>query len=295
MRALARTVVAAGSALMVGAWVVGATPAHAGRPEPGNNGTVKIAPHGDVDAIPNNTPHEGCVFQVEWFGFDQGADVLSTVTFAEQPPTTGVEMTVAGPPTVFVGADEAAGAGDDGFDGVAVYTLAFTGAPHPQQGYHVGLTIDTPRSLGADVKHKVFWVRGCAPPNPPPPNPPPPNNPPSPPNPPPPNNPPPNSPPVSNPPVSNPPPSTPPAVGGVEVESEVEVLGEQASTGPQPGHAAAPRPPAPVPTVINAGAGAGTGAGGSRLPLLVILVGTLVGVAALADRRRRSTAFRDRS
>jgi hypothetical protein len=277
MRALIRSVAASGSALIIGTWVAAATPAQADKPDPGNNGTVKIAPHGDVDAIPNNAPHEGCVFQLEWFGFDQGADVVSAVTFAEHPPTTGVGMTVNGPPSVFVGADPAAGAGDDGFDGVAVYTLSFTGAPHPQQGYHVGLTISTPRSLGASVKHKVFWVRGCAPPNPPPPNNPPPNNPP-------PNNPPPNNPPPNNPPVGNPP-------GGPG--PQVEVLGEQASTGPQPGPAAQqPASALPVPTVINAGAERGTDPEDSRVPLLVTLMATLVGVAALADRRRRSTASR---
>ena len=55
---------------------------------PGNNGTVKVAPHGDVDSIPNNTPHVGCTFQLEWYGFDAG--VTSTVLFEEQarPPAS---------------------------------------------------------------------------------------------------------------------------------------------------------------------------------------------------------------
>ncbi len=126
---------------------------------PGNNGTVKVAPYGDVDAIPNNHPHVGCTFQLEWFGFD--ADVTSTVLFEEQAPTTGVGMTVAGDTTAALDGDPGSGAGNDGFDGTQVYTLSFTGAPHPQQGYHVKLTIDTPESNGASVKHKVFWVEGC--------------------------------------------------------------------------------------------------------------------------------------
>jgi hypothetical protein len=33
--------------------------------------------------------------------------------------------------------------------------------PHPQQGWHVRLTINADGSQGADVKHKVFWVSGC--------------------------------------------------------------------------------------------------------------------------------------
>ena len=38
---------------------------------------------------------------------------------------------------------------------------SFDGEPHPQQGYHVKLTIHTPGSIGADTKHKVFWVEPC--------------------------------------------------------------------------------------------------------------------------------------
>ena len=128
----------------------------------GNNGTVKIAPYGDVDGIPNNTPHPGCEFQIEWYGFDEGTDIVSTVTFAMQAPTDDVALSGTSPSTVFVGGDPATGAGTDtGFDGVQVYTLAFDGEPHAQQGYHVKLTINTPDSLGADVKHKVFWVEPC--------------------------------------------------------------------------------------------------------------------------------------
>ena len=130
----------------------------------GNNGTVKIASLGELDGIPDNTPHPGCTFQVEWYGFDEGADVVSTVSFTEQAPTTGVGMTVDGPTEVFVGGDPATGAGTGtGLDGTQPYTLSFTGAPHPQQGYHVRLTVSTPRSIGNDTKTKVFWVEGCGP------------------------------------------------------------------------------------------------------------------------------------
>ena len=73
--------------------VAGSPLANAAGPQ-GNNGTVKVAPDGDIDAIPNNHPHVGCTFQLEWYGFD--ANVVSTVLFEEQAPTTGVGMTVAG-------------------------------------------------------------------------------------------------------------------------------------------------------------------------------------------------------
>lgn len=128
----------------------------------GNNGTVKIAALGDLDSIPNNTPHPGCSFQVEWYGFDEGEDVVSTVTFAAHAPTSDVLIGGTSPSEVFVGGDPASGAGTEtGLDGRQVYDLTFDGEPHPKQGYHVKLTVSTPRSLGNDTKTKVFWVAPC--------------------------------------------------------------------------------------------------------------------------------------
>lgn len=150
-----------GSGAKGGGKATGQDPTFAGDP-PGNNGTVKIAPLGEMDGIPNNTPHPGCVFQVEWYGFDGGSDVVSTVSFAMQAPTSDVALTVDGPTQVPVGGDAASGAGTDtGLDAVATYTLGFTGEPHPKQGYHVKLTVSTPRSIGNDTKTKVFWVEPC--------------------------------------------------------------------------------------------------------------------------------------
>ena len=42
---------------------------------PGNNGTVKV--DGVVfDDHPDNEPHVGCVFQIDWYGFDEGEDLF---------------------------------------------------------------------------------------------------------------------------------------------------------------------------------------------------------------------------
>lgn len=128
----------------------------------GNNGTVKIARLEDGDRTPQNAPHVGCSFVVEWYGFDAGADVVSTVTFTEQSPTTGVDLAVDGPSQVAVGEDPATGAGaTGGLDARETYTLSFTGDPYPEQGYHVRVTVSTPRSHGNDTKSKVFWVQDC--------------------------------------------------------------------------------------------------------------------------------------
>ncbi len=126
---------------------------------PGNNGTVKID---DVpfDDAPNNEPHVGCVFQVDFYGFDEG-DLFADVTFESHPPTGPVQVLLTD--SVFIGEDDNAGGGSQaGLDAAATYTLDFTGIqPHPNQGFHVKLTIHADGSHGADTKHKVFWVTGC--------------------------------------------------------------------------------------------------------------------------------------
>jgi hypothetical protein len=128
----------------------------------GNNGTVKISPAGEDDGTPDNNPHVGCAFQIEWYGFDEGSDVVSTVGFAMHSPTGDVGLSGTSPERVFVGGDPATGAGTEtGLDGVQQYTLSFDGEPHAQQGYHVKLTVHTPHSQGSDTKHKVYWVEGC--------------------------------------------------------------------------------------------------------------------------------------
>jgi len=139
-----------------------ATPAFA--IPPGNNGTVKID---DVvfDDHPNNEPHVGCAFQVDFYGFDEGDDLFAHVTLEAQPPTGPVQVLLKD--TVFIGEDDNSGGGSQaGLDASETYTLDFTGTgiePHPKQGFHVKLTIEADGSQGADVKHKVFWVQGCGP------------------------------------------------------------------------------------------------------------------------------------
>ena len=127
----------------------------------GNNGTVKIDGL-DFDSAPDNQPHVGCVFQVDWYGFD--ANAKSDVTFELQAPTLG------NGPLYFSkqldGDDNSGGGSEAGLDGQQLYNIAplVSGVKaHPIQGYHVKLTINTqPTAQGADVKHKVFWVTGCS-------------------------------------------------------------------------------------------------------------------------------------
>ena len=140
-----------------------ASPAWAQDP-PENNGTVKID---DVpfDDLPNNEPHVGCTFQVDFYGYDEG-DLDATVTFEAHPPTGERQLLLTD--TVVIGEDDNSGGGSEaGLDASETYTLDFTGiTPHPVQGFHVKLTINAEGSQGADVKHKVFWVTGCETPGP---------------------------------------------------------------------------------------------------------------------------------
>jgi LPXTG-motif cell wall-anchored protein len=101
----------------------------------------------------------GCVFQVDFYGFDQG-DLQATVTFEAIPPTG--DAVLVEDDEVDIGEDEAGGGVD--LDASRTYDLteALAGIePHPMQGWHVRLTVHAEGSIGADTKFKTFWVTGC--------------------------------------------------------------------------------------------------------------------------------------
>jgi hypothetical protein len=162
----------------------------------GNNGTVKIdgceldqgvGPSNDKpgNGDPDNEPHIGCLVTVDWYDYDEG-ELFSSVEFEVWPPTGGTEaITVpltdhrapgdahapfagSSPFTsdndVYIGEDPASGASAAGIDASVTYRMdqvlaSFT--PHPQHGWHVKLTVHADSSIGADVKHKVFWTGPC--------------------------------------------------------------------------------------------------------------------------------------
>jgi hypothetical protein len=148
----------AAATLVLGVQLLGGLAVAAPNP-PGNNGTVKVD---DIpfDDHPDNEPHVGCIFQVDFYGYDEG-DLFADVSFESHPPTGPVQVLLTD--TVFIGEDDNAGGGSEaGLDASETYTLDFTGiAPHPNQGFHVMLTIHAEGSQGADTKYKVFWVTGC--------------------------------------------------------------------------------------------------------------------------------------
>lgn len=158
--------VVAGIAL---AGVATSAPAFAtGNDDPaGNNGTVKIEesvlPDDAPDTTPENNPHQNCSFDIEWYGFDEGPEVISKVSIELHAPTLEGELTIDGPLEVTVGGDAASGAGtESGLDARETYTLTSTGIPHPEQGFHAKVTVETPGSIGNDTKSKVFWFGDCS-------------------------------------------------------------------------------------------------------------------------------------
>ena len=122
-----------------------------------NPGTVKIdgVP---FDMVPNNEPHPGCLFQLQFFGFPEGTDV--SYKFAVYPPTSNtngpgtlitppgeVDVTLPAPGNHKLNLNTGSIDLQQGLTNAGV-------APHPQQGFHVKLTVTTP----GGHKYKVFWV-----------------------------------------------------------------------------------------------------------------------------------------
>src|SRR5215218_9948841 len=133
-------VIAALSAAATATFVAGVGSASAGPNPPGNNGTIKIDDT-PFDDLPNNEPHVGCTFQVDFYGYDEG-DLDATVTFEAHLPTQRAgDDQVLLTDTVFIGEDDNSGGGSEaGLDASETYTLDFTGiTPHPVQGFHVKL------------------------------------------------------------------------------------------------------------------------------------------------------------
>lgn len=151
--------VAVGSAMVGAVTIAGASVAWAD--PPGNNGTVKINGQGvDSSNDISNVPHVPCDFQVEFFGFDQGQ--TATITFTIHPPSGSGNVLLSETRTV---SNDAAGGGLNDVDEVFPYSGTTFGlenfTAHPQQGYHVKLTIESAGVPGGK-KHKVFWLQ-CAP------------------------------------------------------------------------------------------------------------------------------------
>ena len=154
--------------LAAGALIVGATvPALAADSPKGNNGTVKVSDV-EMDSIPDNSPHQGCTFFVQFYGFDaQPAEAVAT--FSLLLPGGG-DLWLKDESNIQIGGDGTGAGTVGGFDAARLVNLdglleqdALDAASSPTQGLHIRLTVHAPGSIGADTKSKVFWVSGCLP------------------------------------------------------------------------------------------------------------------------------------
>ena len=118
VRAQAATMVAAAGALtvLIGAAAMFVRPGGDALPAgaamaapPGNNGTIKIDGVELGDKPPENNPHQGCSFTVEFYNYEEGP-YNAQVIFQDQAPTSdaGVQV-VSGDQNPFIGGDPAGG------------------------------------------------------------------------------------------------------------------------------------------------------------------------------------------
>lgn len=134
----------------------------------GNRGHIQLSSDGEAFP-PNNEPHLPCVFYVNFYDFREGTEEAEVI-FTAQPPSGGPGTPLGdySPRTVTLDAQDEPGVtlnASQEYD----LTDAVAGLErHPQQGYHIKLTVvTTPEDVSADEKHHVFWINcGETPPAP---------------------------------------------------------------------------------------------------------------------------------
>ena len=140
-----------------------AAPVGAANP-PGNNGTIKVDAK-PLDDLPDNESHPSCVFEVDFYGFDQGTSLYARATFTLISPTVDSDTPFLTSDPVYIGQDPAYGAGtSEGLDASKEFDLnnllyGYMGADG--KGAHVKLTVHADGAANADTKYKTFWVTGC--------------------------------------------------------------------------------------------------------------------------------------
>jgi hypothetical protein len=152
---------AGGAVVLAGCLALGGLMAPAAFAQ-GNDGTVKVDEVDLAAPPPANDPHVDCIFDIEFFSFDDGLE--AEVTFEGQSPTGhGIVLINKDP----VALDETTGGGNQ-LVGQKEYDLTDLvdqlGEPQDQQGFHIKLTVEVPEGTHSTAfsKHKVFWVT-CVP------------------------------------------------------------------------------------------------------------------------------------
>lgn len=152
----------AGLLALVSGGILLGTDGSASADPPGSNGEFVVT--AQVDTFnPAMDPHLPCDVRVWFYGFDEG-EAVESVVFTPWAPTAGTDpdgvtytVTATGPTTGTMAPQDEA---NHQLNLFLDYSLAWTGAPHPQQGYNVKLDVVTG---GTQHKSKVFWVTCEAP------------------------------------------------------------------------------------------------------------------------------------
>ena len=107
---------------------------------------------------PTTSPTSLCKFDIDFYNYADDA-VAQILLEGQAPSGSGTIYTK----TLNLQKDPAGGGTDwDGEQLVRINRLDLAGlTAHPIQGYHVKLTVNVTSSIGADVKHKVFWMQPC--------------------------------------------------------------------------------------------------------------------------------------
>jgi hypothetical protein len=136
-----------------------------------NRGVLKIQDLVGNKETPDNDPHVGCRFQIEFRGFDK--DEVAKWTLSAQPPSGDKDLVITSG-EVQVGEDDASGGATD-LDAIVKLDLSqldISGLEeHKIQGFHLRAEAEViGQKGGPGVKSKVFWATSCeeAPPPPPP-------------------------------------------------------------------------------------------------------------------------------
>ena len=127
----------------------------------GGSGIVKLDRE-PFDVAPNNEPHVGCDFQLDFYNYPKG--ITARYTFSLWHPTGPAALDDASG-SLELDNDDANGGQD--LDGEVEVDLgpALNDSgidPHHHNGWHVKLVVRARSTSGADQKQKVFWVRECA-------------------------------------------------------------------------------------------------------------------------------------
>ena len=127
----------------------------------GGSGIIKLDRQ-PFDQAPNNEPHVGCTFQVDFYNYPKG--ITARYTFSLWHPTGPAALDDASGSLELQNDDANGGQDLDGEVEVDLGpALNDSGIePHRHNGWHVKLVVRARSTSGADQKQKVFWVRECA-------------------------------------------------------------------------------------------------------------------------------------